>query len=246
MSKTPDEPHERGTWEAARDLLSELELDPAFVERYEALASHPMDGPLDEKTAELVALASHAACTTVYEPEMRRYVGRALDAGASVQEVLGTLEFVSAIGIHAVTEGVPVLVDETSLPTDVDDAEREKQAELRDRFESKRGYWDELWDQVVQIDSEYFEAYLEFSSHPTEAGLLTPLQREFVVIAADASANHMYLPGLRIHIKKALDYGGTREEIMAVMEIASAIGANTVSAGLPILVEEARARDLLD
>lgn len=237
---------DRGTWPAAKALLEEHDLDPGFADRYETLLERSAAGPLDEKTVELVGVAAHAACTTVYEPEMRRYVGRALDAGASVEEVLGTLEFVSAIGVHAVTEGVPVLVDETGLPEEVDETERETKAELKERFTSKRGYWDELWDQVLEIDHDYFEAYLEFSAHPTEAELLTPLQREFVVIAADASTNHIYLPGLRIHIKKALDYGATREEIMAVIEIASCIGANTVSSGVPMLVEEARDRGLLE
>lgn len=235
----------RGTWPEARELLGEV--DPAFVDRFEDLASHSMEGgPLDEKTAELVALASHAACTTVYEPEMRRFVGRALDAGATVEEVLGTLEMISAIGVHAVTEGVPVLVDEAGLPEDVTDEDRETQAALRSRFEEERGYWDELWDQVVRIDHDYFEAYLNFSAHPTETDLLDPLLREYVIIAADASTNHLYLPGLRIHVRNALAYGATREEIMSVIEIASCIGVNAVSGGLPVLVEEARRRGLLD
>lgn len=236
---------ERGTWPAARETLRAM--DPEFVDRYEAIASRAMsDSPLDEKTVELVALASHAACTTVHEPEMRRYVGRALDAGASVEEVLGTLEMVSAIGVHAVTEGVPVLADEAGLPTDVDDETRAKREELQSRFEDQRGYWDELWDQVVQIDHDYFEAYLDFSSHPTEVGHIDPLLRELVIIAADASANHLYLPGLRIHVRNALDFGATREEVMSAIEIASCIGVNTVNEGLPILVEEARERGLLD
>lgn len=236
---------ERGTWPAARETLREL--DPEFIDRYEALTSHAMaDSPLDEKTVELVALASHAACTTVYKPEIRRYTGRALDAGASVEEVLGTLEMVSAIGVHSVTEGVPILADEAGLPTDVDEATRETQADLQSRFEAQRGYWDELWDQVVQIDHDYFEAYLDFSSHPTEVDHIDPLLRELVIIAADASANHLYLPGLRIHIRNALDFGATREEVMSAIEIASSIGVNTVSSGLPILVEEAQARGMLD
>lgn len=233
------------TWPAAKETLREL--DPAFVERYETLAGHPMeDGPLDEETTELVALATHAACTTTYGPETRRFIGRSLDAGASVREVLGVLEMISAIGVHAVTEGVPVLVDEAGLPEDTPEAERVEQGRLQERFVEKRGYWDELWDQVLQIDHEYFGAYLEFSAHPTEVEFLDPIQREFVIIAVDASTNHLYLPGLRIHIRNALEYGATREEIMAVIEIASTVGVNAISNGLPILLEEAGKRNLLE
>ncbi|USZ73606.1 carboxymuconolactone decarboxylase family protein [Natronosalvus halobius] len=221
------------------------EIDPEFLDRYDEIASHPMDGPLDEKTAELVALASHAACTTLYEPGIRRHVGRAFDAGATVDEVMDVIEMISAIGVHAVTEGVPVLVDEAGLPEDAVEAELEKQEQLRDEFEAERGYWDELWDQVLRIDHEYFEHYLNYSAHPFKSGPLDPMVREFVIIAADASTNHLYLPGLRIHIRNALGHGATREQVMAVIEIASVIGINTVTESLPIVLEEAAARDML-
>jgi len=221
-------------------------LDPEFLARYEELAAHSMrDGPLDPKTVELVALASHAACTTLYEPGIRRHVGRAFDEGTTVEEVMDVVEMVSAIGVHAVTEGVPVLVEEAGLPEEFTEAEREEQERLKAEFEDERGYWDELWDQVLQIDSGYFEAYLNYSAHPFKNGPLDPMVREFAIIAADASTNHLYLPGLRIHIRNALGHGATREQIMAVIEIASVIGVNTVTESLPIVLEEAAERDML-
>lgn len=222
------------------------ELDPEFLARYEEMASHPMrDGPLDPMTVELVALASHAACTTLYEPGIRRHVGRAFDEGATVEEVMDVIEMISAIGVHAVTEGVPILVDEAGLPEDFSEAELEEQDRYQAEFEEERGYWDELWDQVLQMDHEYFKHYLNYSAHPFKTGPLDPMVREFVIIAADASTNHLYLPGLRIHIKNALGHGATREQVMAVIEIASVIGVNTVTGSLPIVLEEAADRNML-
>lgn len=230
---------------AAWDQLADL--DPAFLERYEEIAARPMrDGPLDAKTAELVALASHAACTTVYRPGIRRHVGRAFDEGATVPEVLDVLEMISAIGVHSVTEGVPVLVDEAGPPEEATGAEREKREQLKRTFEEDRGYWDELWEVLLELDPDYFEAYLNYSAHPWRHGALDPVVREFVVIAADASTNHLYLPGLRIHVRNALDLGATRAAVLAVVEIASLIGFNTLTGSLPIVVKEARERGLLE
>lgn len=223
------------------------ELDHQFLERYEEIAARPIrDGPLDAKTAELVAFASHAACTTLYEPGIRRHVGRAFDEGATVSEVLDVLEMISAIGVHAVTEGVPILVDEAGVPDDATEAEQAERERLRRAFEEDRGYWDELWEDLLRLDHEYFEAYLNYSAHPWRHGALDPVVREFVVIAADASTNHLYLPGLRIHVRNALDLGATREEVLAVIEIASLIGINTLTESLPIVVEEARKRGVLE
>jgi len=231
--------------DAVWDRLAEV--DPEFLERYEELAARPMrHGPLDAKTCELVALASQAACTTLYEPGIRRHVGRAFDEGATVPEVLDVLEMISAIGVHAVTEGVPILVEEAGMPDEATEAERAAQERIKRTFEEDRGYWDELWDELLALDHEYLEAYLNYSAHPWRHGVLDPVVREFVIIAADASTNHLYLPGLRIHVRNALDLGATREEVLAVIEIASLIGVNTVTGSLPIVLEEASERGLID
>lgn len=235
---------ERGYWAPYWDDL--LDVDPEFLERYLELSGHPMrDGPLDEKTKELVFVAADAACTTLYRPGIRHHIGNALDAGATVEEIVDALEMVSAIGIHAVTEGVPVLVDETGLPEDVSEEDREHQREIRGRFEEDRGYWSELWQEVLEIDQEFFEHYLNYSAHPWRTGALDPKTREFVVISADVSTNHLYMPGLRIHVQNALDLGATREEVLNVIQIASLIGVHTVTEGVPILAEEAEKRGLL-
>ena len=48
--------------------------------------------------------------------------------------------------------------------------------------------------------------------------------RELIYTAFDASATHMFEPGLRQHIRNALALGATREELMEVLELASGIG----------------------
>jgi len=73
---------------------------------------------------------------------------------------------------------------------------------------------------------------------PLAKGILDPKVYEFLAIAVDASCTHMYAPGVRRHIRKALELGATQEEILAVLQCVSVLGIHSCSLGVPILVEE--------
>jgi len=115
----------------------------------------------------------------------------------------------------------------------------ERQKQLKEKFITERGYWSErLWDVVLRLDPDFFEAYLNFSAVPWKKGVLPPKIKELIYTAIDASTTHLYEPGLRQHISNALKYGATKEEIMEVFELVSVLGIHTCTMGVPILVEE--------
>src|SRR5581483_6401994 len=68
----------------------------------------------------------------------------------------------------------------------IDTTERKKQ--LRDAFIESRGYWNEFWDALLDLDEDFFEAYTQFSSVPWRSGPLDPKIKELVYIAVDAAA----------------------------------------------------------
>ncbi len=72
---------------------------------------------------------------------------------------------------------------------------------------------------------------------PWRNGALEPRHKELIYIAVDASATHLYLPGLRQHIRNALGHGATREEILEVFELVSVLGIHACTEGAPILAE---------
>lgn len=115
-----------------------------------------------------------------------------------------------------------------------------RRARLKAEFTEARGYWSPLWDDVLALSPDYFEAYLKFSAVPWKTGSLSPKVRELIYIAIDASTTHLYEPGLRVHIRNSLKYGATREEIMEVYQLTSVLGIHTVTSGLPSLLDEAR------
>ena len=116
---------------------------------------------------------------------------------------------------------------------------REKEA-LKADFIEARGYWNEFWYGLLDLDPSFFRAYLNFSSIPWTNGVLDPKVKEFVYIAIDAATTHLYEPGLRIHIKNAFKYGATKEEIMEVYQLVSILGMHTCTMGVPVLLDEMR------
>jgi AhpD family alkylhydroperoxidase len=111
---------------------------------------------------------------------------------------------------------------------------------LKAEFVDKRGYWAPFWDDMLELDPEFFRAYTEFSSVPWRNGTLEPKVRELIYIAIDASATHMYAPGIRQHVRNALRAGATRAQIMEVIELVSVIGIHACTVAAPILLEEWR------
>lgn len=228
-----------GEWDDSLDGL--LELDPDFFAAYAGLAAAPWrdGGHLEPKVKELILLAVDAAATHLHEPGIRLHIRRALQHGATRAELLEVLQLASTLGIHSVTVGVPVLLTcagrsgrDPATPLSA------RQEELKREFEEKRGYWNPFWDGVLDLSPEFFAAYLEYSSRPWTSGVLEPKVKELVYTAFDASATHMYVPGLTQHIRNALGYGATVGEIMEVLELAATLGIHTFAVTTPILTEE--------
>ena len=228
----------RGYWSPMWDGL--LDLDEDFFEAYTRFSSVPWQhGPLEPKVKEFVYIAVDAAATHLYVPGIRQHIKQALSYGATAQEIMEVLELTATLGIHACNIGVPILLEELeaagqSLPREFS----EHQLELKADFERKRGYWNDFWNEMLLLDADFFESYTHFSSVPWLSGTLSPKVKELIYTAFDVSATHLYVSGLRQHIRNALDYGATREEVLEVIELASVIGIHSCTVGVPILIEE--------
>jgi alkylhydroperoxidase/carboxymuconolactone decarboxylase family protein YurZ len=101
-----------------------------------------------------------------------------------------------------------------------------------------KGDWNTAWDQFAELDPVWTERFMAMAATPIAKGVLDPKVYEFLAIAVDASCTHMYAPGVRRHIRKALELGATKEEILAVLQCVSVLGIHSCSLGVPILVEE--------
>ena len=69
-------------------------------------------GVLDRKTIELIGIALDVACTNLYAPGVRRHTQRALEAGATKEQITAVLQLASLQGLHSVCVGAPILLEE--------------------------------------------------------------------------------------------------------------------------------------
>jgi len=107
-----------------------------------------------------------------------------------------------------------------------------------------QGSWNAAWDEAAELDPEWMESFVAMGTMPWRRGVLDPKTLEFLAIAVDASCTHLYAPGVRRHIAKALDLGATPEEIMAVLEAVAVLGIHSVALGAPMLADAMRERGL--
>ena len=103
------------------------------------------------------------------------------------------------------------------------------------------GNWNPNWEPFAELDPTWTEKFMAMATAPMTSGVLDAKTIEFLAIAVDASCTHMYGPGVRRHIRKALELGATSEEITAVLQCVSVLGIHTMSLAAPILIEEAAA-----
>jgi len=105
------------------------------------------------------------------------------------------------------------------------------------------GEWNPNWEPFYELDPGWTEKFMAMGLAPMLAGALDAKTIEFIAIAVDASCTHLYAPGVRRHIRKALELGATKEEITAVLQLTSVLGIHTMSLSAPMLLEELAARE---
>jgi len=107
------------------------------------------------------------------------------------------------------------------------------------------GNWNPDWEPFAKLDPAWTEKVIAVAIAPTVAGALDSKTIELIGIAIDVSCTHMYAPGVRRHIQRALKAGATREEITTVLQLASMQGLHSMCLGAPILLDELETRERL-
>ena len=220
-----------------------LEMSPEFFETYCDFSSVPWKtGPLEPKVKEMIYIAMDIATTHLYLPGTRIHMANALKHGATKEELMEVLQIVSVLGIHSMTEGLPILIDElqkADMGGEIAAIELDERALAhKQEFIDNRGYWMPIWESLLKLSPDFFKAYLDLSSVPWKTGVLEPKVKELIYVAIDIATTHLFLSGTRIHMRNALRHGATKDEIMEVIALVSVCGMHSATEGVPILVEE--------
>lgn len=99
------------------------------------------------------------------------------------------------------------------------------------------GEWNSAWDGLYALDPVYTEKFLAMGVHAMQQSGLDAKTRELIAIAVDASCTHLYSPGVKRHVRRALEVGATPREVLAVLQMVSVLGIHSVAMGVPMLEE---------
>ncbi len=215
-------------------------LDPTFAESAEALVAHPHErGVLAPKVRALVVLAVESVIPEADRPRFERTIDAALAAGATHAEILCTLEISCSIGLHTVSVGLPVLVEEMELAGLSLPEETPRQRELQLALETsgpRPRPLNPIYAAILRMDPDYFAARVRFIDLPWERDdVLDPEVKHLLSIAIDAVSPQHYVDGLRKHVREALGIGVSPAAILEVLQLASVTGLRTLDIGLEVL-----------
>jgi alkylhydroperoxidase/carboxymuconolactone decarboxylase family protein YurZ len=193
------------------------------------------ESTLSPRVTELVLVGMHASVTTLNVDATERHIKRALEAGATKEEVLDVLMTIVGVANHALYFSVPVLEEELRAAGHSDDspslADDDEFATTKAEFIATRGFWNPDRERLARLMPQYFAAINDVATDSWKNGPLSGKERELVCIGVDCTVNHNYEPGLRRHIRNALGYGATRDEILAVFQLAGLVGLETYILG---------------
>ena len=99
--------------------------------------------------------------------------------GATKEEIMEVYQLVSVLGMHTITMGVPVLIDEMDKAGQGDQVDRnfsERQLAIKEEFIKHRGYWSGFWEDLLALDPDFLEIYQKFS-------LLLSIERSILIIS---------------------------------------------------------------
>jgi alkylhydroperoxidase/carboxymuconolactone decarboxylase family protein YurZ len=223
-------------WGLSLDKLREW--DPHGAELLLRVGANPWNsGVLPLREVELISLALNCSCTNLDEAGTRRHIRRALDAGATRDEVLLVLKCGVGLAVHSCSLGAPILLEEMKA-AGVEAAGGPKPETPACDAMRAIGQWNTAWDPFYELSPLWTDEFFAFGASIYKSGVFSPRFTELISIAFDASITHMYAPGVRRHIRGSLKAGATPEEIMAVLQLCVSMGIQACVKGVPILAEE--------
>ena len=100
-----------GQWNTAWEPF--FALDPEWTDGFMATGvALYAAGVLPPKEVELLSIAFDASYTHMYAPGTRRHIHNALEAGATIEEIMEVLKLCVVQGVQACNLGVPILAEE--------------------------------------------------------------------------------------------------------------------------------------
>lgn len=182
---------------------------------------------LDDAQVLLINVALHTSAMALDVEGARTWMQRALDAGITRDEIQEVITLVSGMGVHAFFESCRSLVD-LSLPEGGWGPLDDERQRIWDTHIASTRYWTTMQEEIpgflealLRLSPQAFEAFIAYVGVPFRSRLVSTLTKELIGMVADACPAHIYLPGMRMHLRNAVRLGAGRVAIEHAMRIAA-------------------------
>jgi alkylhydroperoxidase/carboxymuconolactone decarboxylase family protein YurZ len=224
----------RGYW--ADDWQLILELAPEVMQAYTDFSAYAWEhGTLDRKTREFMYIATTSVVTHIHPIGIETHGRNAIAAGATPQELVTLLALMGGIGIRGYLMAIDVIEEVRPGATRRPNNDPQRLTRLRAEYERIFGAWDDAVGTAIQVDPDYFDAYLKWAAAPRTSGVLGPKVVALIAIAANATVTHLDRPTLKREVQAALAMGVTPAEILEVCSMTAGVSVHSLTVGMPIV-----------
>jgi alkylhydroperoxidase/carboxymuconolactone decarboxylase family protein YurZ len=106
---------------------------------------------------------------------------------------------------------------------------------IRARVEHIYGSFSPGWALLLKEDPTFAGAFAGYLNAAYQVGELQPKIRELLLLAHDATVTVLNEDGVRLRVRRALDFGATKRQILDVLELVALISIHSLTTGLPLI-----------
>lgn len=221
-----------GWWE---DLL---DVDPRLLLSVHRHMLAAENGPLPKSFRHLILATADSVVTHLYPRGIGVHARIAMDHGATPRQVVEALEISALVSNRGYSIALPLVAEELAKsgysPKSV---EKTHSSEIRRRFESRGGEWQDWMNVALDYCPDALEALLElgYGRDDMDGVGLDRKQRALLFLAASACPALADQEAIRSHTRQALKLGASPEEIMQTVKVANVTGLHPIAEGVPQL-----------
>lgn len=209
--------------------MTSLSLAEVRADALRLLQEVAAGSPLEPLTVELLAFGIRMSVTTLDATGAKVHADRALALGASAAQLHEALALVSGLGVHSLFVGTGMVnrlagAGTVDAPAPLDP----QRQQLWEKWVGQDRYWSGFEQAIpgflrdlLHASPEGFDAFFRYCAIPWKTTHLSPLTKELLAMACDATPTHRYLPGMRLHLANALKLGAGRDAVLQTLDIAA-------------------------
>jgi len=216
---------ERGYWRPWTDVM--LQVSPGFVQQYADYAGYPArTGPLTERMVELIYVGLDASSSHLFESGLLTHMKRALEVGATQNDIFDVLHLVAVQGIASVCQATDILVELTGT-VEAPAVDEKLQARI-----GQLGAAHALTLAcLARLDPGYAEVLLDFVEKGRPGTGLTPAERSLVQLALHSCFTAFNPGAIRQIMATALTQGLTRAELLQAIQLGAHLAVHGTALG---------------